>query len=42
MPATAWAAMVLSHATIKEILLAPDQQAAALQRLRTALAALAS
>ncbi|GEO70707.1 TetR family transcriptional regulator [Levilactobacillus acidifarinae] len=41
MPATAWAAMVLSHATIKEILLAPDQQADALQRLRTALAALA-
>ena len=38
--ATAWAAMVLSHAAIKEILLAPEQQDVVLQRLRTVLAAL--
>lgn len=40
LPATAWAAMVLSHAAIKEILLAPAQQEVVLQRLRTALTAL--
>lgn len=40
MPAPAWAAMVLSHATIKEIMLHPDQQDVCLTRFHEALTAL--
>lgn len=41
LPAPVWAAMVLSHATIKEILLHPEQRTADLDRFQTALQALA-
>jgi len=37
LPAIAWAAMVLSHATIKEIFLQPASEAVARERLWTAL-----
>ncbi|PTM23621.1 TetR family transcriptional regulator [Lactobacillus sp. PFC-70] len=41
MTAPVWAAMVLSHATIKEIMLRPDSRTASLVRFQTALRALA-
>lgn len=37
LPVLAWAAMVLSHAAIKEILLQPANEAAVCERLRTTL-----
>ena len=37
LPAIAWAAMVLSHAAIKEILLQPTHEAVVRERLRTTL-----
>lgn len=39
-PTSVWAAMVLSHATIKEIMQHPDQRTTSLARLRAALTAL--
>ncbi len=41
LPVADWAAMTLSHATIKEIMLQPDQQNTALARFRQALTLLA-
>lgn len=40
LPAIAWAAMVLSHAAIKEILLDPESETTVRERLRTTLALL--
>jgi len=42
LPAPVWAAMVLSHATIKEIMLRPAQQTASLARFHAALVALSA